>query len=112
MRLDSTSALEVSKSLLMIKSSNLQLGTTVGQGKIIEAMHTSYLSHGMGLYITLSGEFGIVYKAQLREGSSKGYSQTVAVKTLKGIFYWNAWWPIVINTIMLKDYCHGSSSSS
>ena len=36
-------------------------------------------------FALLSGEFGIVYKAQLSKGFNKPYSEVVAVKTLKGV---------------------------
>ena len=32
-----------------------------------------------------SGEYGIVYKGKLSEGFNTGFSQIVAVKTLKGV---------------------------
>ena len=42
------------------------------------------------IYITsitdLTGEYGIVYKAKLAKGFNTGFSEIVAVKTLKGQF--------------------------
>lgn len=35
-------------------------------------------------YLLYAGEFGIVYKGLLRRGFSENFSETVAVKTLKG----------------------------
>lgn len=34
--------------------------------------------------LLILGEFGIVYKARLSKGFNKSFSETVAVKTLKG----------------------------
>ena len=36
------------------------------------------------MYFHHAGEFGIVYKGMLKKGFIEGYSETVAVKTLKG----------------------------
>ena len=35
---------------------------------------------------TASGEFGIVYKGLLKKGFTETYTETVAVKTLKGTY--------------------------
>ena len=78
-QVQSSFSLDVDKDLL-INSCNLQLGKIVGQGIIISYSH-------LNLTIVL-GEFGIVYKALLKEGYNKKYSETVAVKTLKGITIW------------------------
>ena len=76
-QVQSSFSLDVDKDLL-INSCNLQLGKIVGQGIIISYSH-------LNLTIVL-GEFGIVYKALLKEAGHPGYnSETVAVKTLKGI---------------------------
>ena len=36
------------------------------------------------MYLHHAGEFGIVYKGVLKKGFDEAYSETVAVKTLKG----------------------------
>lgn len=61
---------------LTLKSRNLQLGKAIGQG-------ISYLHRFQNLLANTlsSGEFGIVYKGSL---TTRGGSETVAVKTLKG----------------------------
>ena len=66
---------------LIVNSCNLQLGKTIGQGTwlIQQTGKTDYV-----VSICLSGEFGIVYKGMLKRSFSEGYSETVAVKTLKG----------------------------
>ncbi len=64
---------------LMVNSCNLQLGKSVGQGIVVSRSYIQYL-----LLPFHPGEFGIVYKAKLRKGFNEDYSETVAVKTLKG----------------------------
>lgn len=56
---------------------------------ILAAYSNSYLFrdkiNGPTHFFTV-GEFGIVYKGQLKKGFSENYSEPVAVKTLKGIY--------------------------
>ena len=64
---------------LMIKSCNLDLGKTVGQGNI------SIIFKKLVIYnFDSKGEFGIVYKSRLKTSHHDTISDTVAVKTLKG----------------------------
>ena len=67
---------------LIVHSCNLQLGKTIGQGMHKEE---SYREQRMQPpFVSLSGEFGIVYKALLKRSFAEGFTETVAVKTLKG----------------------------
>ena len=65
----------------IIKSCNLKLNETIGQGKHNYINIMQQLA-GTRLYV---GEFGIVYKAYLSKECSRLGRDLVAVKTLKGM---------------------------
>lgn len=74
-----------SKSLI-ISFSNLELGKSIGQGKLSYTYLTTYVPPPTIAIMKTrsSGEFGIVYKALLKTSFDKDFSETVAVKMLKG----------------------------
>lgn len=74
---------------MVIPACNLQLGNSIGQGPLESLKFTVVLQ----ILFIYTGEFGIVYKAQLKSTFNDTFSQTVAVKTLKGMItsLGNAW---------------------
>ena len=91
MRVRSTFDPQISSSLL-VNSCNLELGKSIGQGSFQLTIQDVIIIHVMSIY---SGEFGIVYKSLLKISFQDPFSETVAVKTLKGkIIVMNiALWP-------------------
>ena len=84
MSVNSSFNLKVSKSML-VNSCNFELGKTIGQGTYsYRRLVASYRKfHSCDFQIL--GEFGIVYRGRLKEAFHKKATETVAVKTLKGI---------------------------
>ena len=80
MSVNSKLSLDLPKTFL-VNSCNLQLGKTIGQGTLCSSKNPDKYKL---IIVSISGEFGIVYKALLKKGFIEGYTETVAVKTLKG----------------------------
>ena len=91
-RISSSIIRELSSNML-IPYTRLKLMECVGQGML--CIQTGLVSNYLNLFsYTITGEFGVVYKAQYTEPEGDiGYkTSTVAVKTLKG-------------TLICKDTC-------
>ena len=74
-----TEKMEVPRHLI-IDSCNLQLNEQVGQGTS-EFTFCHWLSISL---LRMLGEDGVVYKGRMARHFNTGFSQVVAVKTLKG----------------------------
>ena len=79
-------------SSFIIPSSNLKLGSTLGQGELIryQTLFVSIIAQSEvpdDIFFLILGEFGVVYKGYLKRGVSETVNATVAVKTLKGIIF-------------------------
>ena len=95
-RLPSFFIRQISESKLLIKSEQIRLLDSVGQGKHTSlAIDQSPLHCGMPNYVKtvylrnnycffLSGEFGVVYRGQLKGWDNSNSTELVAIKTLKG----------------------------
>jgi hypothetical protein len=89
---------------LILNSCNLQLGKTIGQGTCM-CLPTYVGQSQVILYLVHvphapSGEFGIVYKGLLKKSFNEQFTETVAVKTLKGQY--NKFQVIIISCINLS----------
>lgn len=82
MSVHSKLSIDMSRELL-VNSCNLQLGKTIGQGKMFIVIHPQFDCITVAIFFS-TGEFGIVYRGLLKKSFTEGFSKTVAVKTLKG----------------------------
>ncbi len=112
MTVQSSFDLKVDKSLI-VNSCNIQIGKTLGQG--IHRLQdkdnlTSTLCSEVSLYITKtlnsSGKFGVVYRALLKKGFQQGFTETVAVKTLKGFIQKKLVTEMLKECDKMKDFDH------
>ena len=64
------------------------------------------LSEHFIVFLPNAGEFGIVYKALLKQAFNEQYSETVAVKTLKGFVYEDLIVDLLKECAKMKEFDH------